>query len=49
MAWVMLGCTLLIIICLGGGRMLAAIVGVATLMAVSIIAIVSLLGTRLGL
>lgn len=49
MVWVILGCTLLIIICLGGGRMLAGIIGVALLIAVSTIGIVALLNIRPGL
>lgn len=49
MAWVLIGCTLLLIICLGGGRMLAAIIGIAAFMTASVIAIVALLNVRPGL
>ena len=40
---------MLAIICLGGGRMLAGIIGIALLIAVSTIAIVAILGMRSGL
>lgn len=49
MVWVIITCTLLLIICLGGGRMLAGIIGIALLVAASTIGIVVLLSMRPGL